>query len=150
MKRINILVILIVLVFCGSCSKEEEKSTPKPTTNTTTTGPIKINFSKKFLSNSSANFIAYISYNNSNNYIVPVGATPFGGCTSSINFSTEVLYRFSLGQTSVSAEVYNGNVTFHDNNGVISMVVQNIYNPNNYSLTLIEFCGSGLKDIVIQ
>ena len=149
--NINILVVLIVMIFCGSCSKKEETATPKSTTNPTTE-PIKISFSKIFYSSCPVDFVAYISYNNSNNYLVSVGTTSIGGCSSGINLnlSTEVVYRFSLGQTSVSAEVYNGNVTFHDNNGVISMVVQNIYNPNGYSLALMNNCGSGVIDIVIQ
>ncbi len=149
MKSINknILAVLIVMIFCGSCSKEEEKSTLKPTTNSTT-APIKKNFSAGILSNCPIDFIYYISYNYSNNYVVPVGVTPIGSVTN-LNFSTEIVYRFSLGQTSITAELYNGNVTFHDNNGVITMVVQNIYNPNGYSLTLID-SGGGVKDIVIQ
>lgn len=141
----------MMLILLSSCKKEEETVYPS-TENSSSTGAVQKNFSKKFLSNCPADFIISISNLSNGSYVIPSGVTPISGCSSGVtlNLKTEISYKFTIGKTSTSAQVYSGNAIFHESNGVITMIVSSSVSPDGYNMGLIDLCGGGVKDIVIH
>lgn len=152
-SKIILFFILVSLLFLiTQCSKEEKESNPTPVSDNTSTGNPQTSFSKVLYTNCPADFIYSISYNYSSNYIVPVGVTPIAGCGSGVNLNlkTGIDYKFTFGKTSTSSQVYNADVTFRDDKGVIKMDLKNIVSPNGYSLILKNNCSNGTLDLVIK
>jgi hypothetical protein len=147
-KVVPILLMFTVLLAC----KKEDKTVYPSTENSATTGAVQKNFSKKFLSNCPADFIISISNLSNGSDVIPAGVTPISGCSSGVilNLKTEISYKFTIGKTSTSAQVYSGNAIFQESNGVITMIVSSSVSPDGYNLSLIDVCGGGVKDIVIH